>query len=132
MVKRIAERSRAVIVHNPAAAATVRQHHAAANVIEIPHLVIPIHARMPQKPNICAHRSGRGCTSASSDISASPSACCRCCGCSLDCLDARTVGGAHGRPAIFAAHALPYLSAPNVQRIGFLSPEAYWKARHGR
>jgi len=41
MLKRIAERSRAVVVHNPAAARMVRQHAPAATVIEIPHLFAP-------------------------------------------------------------------------------------------
>jgi len=38
MLKRIAERSRAVIVHNPAAARMVRRHAPGAVVVEIPHL----------------------------------------------------------------------------------------------
>jgi glycosyltransferase involved in cell wall biosynthesis len=38
MLRRIAERSRAVIVHNPAAAARVRRHAPGARVVEIPHL----------------------------------------------------------------------------------------------
>jgi glycosyltransferase involved in cell wall biosynthesis len=38
MLKRIAERSLAVVVHNPAAARAVREHAPAARVVEIPHL----------------------------------------------------------------------------------------------
>ena len=38
MLKRIAERSRAVVVHNPAAAGMVREHAARARIVEIPHL----------------------------------------------------------------------------------------------
>jgi glycosyltransferase involved in cell wall biosynthesis len=38
MLKRIAERSRAVVVHNPAAARMVRAHAPGAAAIEIPHL----------------------------------------------------------------------------------------------
>ncbi|HWB85818.1 MAG TPA: glycosyltransferase [Bryobacteraceae bacterium] len=38
MLRRIAERSRAVVVHNPAAARMVRAHAPAAQVVEIPHL----------------------------------------------------------------------------------------------
>jgi len=38
MLKRIAERSLAVIVHNPAAAAAVHRHSPGARVFEIPHL----------------------------------------------------------------------------------------------
>jgi glycosyltransferase involved in cell wall biosynthesis len=41
MLKRIAERSRAVVVHNPAAARMVRAHAPGATVIEIPHLFAP-------------------------------------------------------------------------------------------
>jgi len=45
MLRRIAERARAVIVHNPAAARMVRAHAPEARVIEIPHLF-----RAPQLP----------------------------------------------------------------------------------
>ena len=38
MVRRIAETSRAIIVHNPGAAAIVKSHAPAARVMEIPHL----------------------------------------------------------------------------------------------
>jgi len=38
MLKRLAERSRAIIVHNPAAARIVRRHSANTPVVEIPHL----------------------------------------------------------------------------------------------
>jgi len=41
MLKRIAERSLAVVVHNPAAAAIVRDHHPGARIFEIPHLFAP-------------------------------------------------------------------------------------------
>ena len=38
MLRRIAERSLAVVVHNPAAAAAVKEHAPAARIAEIPHL----------------------------------------------------------------------------------------------
>ena len=38
MLKRLAERARAVVVHNPAAAEAVRRHAPGARVVEIPHL----------------------------------------------------------------------------------------------
>jgi len=38
MLKRLVERSRAVVVHNPAAARIVQEHVPAARVVEIPHL----------------------------------------------------------------------------------------------
>jgi len=41
MLRRIAETARAVVVHNPAAAAMVRAHAPGACVIEIPHLFAP-------------------------------------------------------------------------------------------
>jgi glycosyltransferase involved in cell wall biosynthesis len=41
MLRRIAERSRTVIVHNPAAAETVKAHAPEAKVVEIPHLFQP-------------------------------------------------------------------------------------------
>ena len=41
MLRRIAEASRAIIVHNPAAAHMVREHARSAHVIEIPHLFVP-------------------------------------------------------------------------------------------
>lgn len=41
MLRRMAERSLAIVVHNAGAAAIVRAHSASANVIEIPHLFAP-------------------------------------------------------------------------------------------
>src|SRR5215203_4801090 len=35
-LKRLAERSRTIVVHNPAAARMVRRHHSSAHVVEIP------------------------------------------------------------------------------------------------
>ncbi len=49
MLKRAAERARAVVVHNPAAAAAVREHAGGARVVEIPHLFAP-----PQLPDEAA------------------------------------------------------------------------------
>ncbi len=46
MLKRVVERARAVVVHNPAAAAAVREHAPGARVVEIPHLFAP-----PQLPD---------------------------------------------------------------------------------
>ena len=41
MLRRIGERSRAVVVHNPAAAAALRKHAPHARIVEIPHLFAP-------------------------------------------------------------------------------------------
>jgi glycosyltransferase involved in cell wall biosynthesis len=40
MLRRAAESARAVVVHNPAAARTVREHAPAARIVEIPHLFV--------------------------------------------------------------------------------------------
>lgn len=41
MLKRVAERSRAVVVHNPAAMRTIAEHAPEARAVEIPHLFAP-------------------------------------------------------------------------------------------
>jgi hypothetical protein len=41
MLARIARASRAVVVHNPAAAAIVKRHAPEARIVEIPHLFVP-------------------------------------------------------------------------------------------
>lgn len=46
MLKRVVERSRAMVVHNPGAARMAREHAPAARVFEIPHLLLP----MPETP----------------------------------------------------------------------------------
>lgn len=47
MLKRLAESSLAIIVHNPAAARAVREHSPEARVVEIPHLFVP-----PELPHL--------------------------------------------------------------------------------
>jgi glycosyltransferase involved in cell wall biosynthesis len=47
MLKRIASAARAIVVHNPAAAAMVRRHAPDAAIVEIPHLFVP-----PQIPHL--------------------------------------------------------------------------------
>jgi glycosyltransferase involved in cell wall biosynthesis len=54
MLKRIVEASRAVIVHNPAAAELVRQHAPATPVVEVPHLFQP--AELPSASEVLAFR----------------------------------------------------------------------------
>jgi glycosyltransferase involved in cell wall biosynthesis len=62
MLKRIADRARAVVVHNPAAARLVRAHAPDATTIEIPHLFAPPQlppgwevVRMRQSLGVAAH-----------------------------------------------------------------------------
>ncbi len=49
MLKRVAASSRAVIVHNPAAAALVREHSPGTRIFEIPHLFDPPALRSPEE-----------------------------------------------------------------------------------
>jgi glycosyltransferase involved in cell wall biosynthesis len=58
MLKRIAERSRAVVVHNPAAARMVREHAPGATVVEIPHLFAP--PELPPGWDVIRMRQGLG------------------------------------------------------------------------
>jgi len=58
MLKRAAERSLAVVVHNPAAAAAVKQHAPAARVVEIPHLFAP--PELPDDAAVLRYRQALG------------------------------------------------------------------------
>jgi glycosyltransferase involved in cell wall biosynthesis len=59
MIKRVAERSRAVIVHNPRAAALVQEHVRGATVHEIPHL-FALPADLPSQSEVIRWRAGLG------------------------------------------------------------------------
>jgi glycosyltransferase involved in cell wall biosynthesis len=54
MLRRVVERSRAVVVHNPAAARIVREHVPGARVEEIPHLFAP--PALPSEAEILRYR----------------------------------------------------------------------------
>jgi glycosyltransferase involved in cell wall biosynthesis len=58
MLKRVAERSVAVVVHNPAAAAAVREHVPGARVVEIPHLFAP--PQLPDEATVLRYRATLG------------------------------------------------------------------------
>ena len=58
MLRRIAEASRAVVVHNPAAARMVREHAPAARVVEIPHLFAPVD--LPSQAEVRRYRQTLG------------------------------------------------------------------------
>ena len=58
MLKRAAERARAVVVHNPAAAAAVREHAGGARVVEIPHLFAP--PQLPDEARVLRYRASLG------------------------------------------------------------------------
>jgi glycosyltransferase involved in cell wall biosynthesis len=59
MIKRIAEHSRAIIVHNPRAAGLVREHAPGATVHEIPHL-FALPADLPSQAEVIRWRAARG------------------------------------------------------------------------
>jgi glycosyltransferase involved in cell wall biosynthesis len=59
MLKRVVERSRAVIVHNPRAAELMRQHVREATVYEIPHL-FALPADVPSQSEVIRWRAARG------------------------------------------------------------------------
>jgi hypothetical protein len=58
MIRRVVELSRAVVVHNPAAARVVREHSPDVPVCEIPHLYIP--REQPHAADVYALRSRLG------------------------------------------------------------------------
>ena len=58
MLKRAAERARAVVVHNPAAAAAVKEHASGARVVEIPHLFAP--PQLPDEAAVLRYRASLG------------------------------------------------------------------------
>jgi glycosyltransferase involved in cell wall biosynthesis len=58
MLKRLAAAARAIVVHNPAAAAIVRQHAPDARVIEIPHLFVA--PETPSEPDTLRFRDQLG------------------------------------------------------------------------
>jgi hypothetical protein len=59
MLRRVAEHARAVVVHNPGAAAMVRAHAPTAEVVEIPHLFAPP-ASLPGPDEVAAFRDALG------------------------------------------------------------------------
>ena len=78
MLRRVAEQSKVVIVHNPAAAAMVREHCATARIVEIPHLLAPVVLPHGSKTEYFAHNSEVVPYSESSVISGNRSEYCRC------------------------------------------------------
>ena len=58
MLRRVVERSSAVVVHNPAAARAVAEHAPGARVIEIPHLFSP--PQLPATADVIRYRQSLG------------------------------------------------------------------------
>lgn len=58
MLRRVAERARTVVVHNPASAAAVGEQAAGARVVEIPHLFAP--PQLPDDAAVLRYRASLG------------------------------------------------------------------------
>lgn len=128
MLKRVAEQSLGIIVHNPAAAAMVRDHFASAKVFEIPHLFAPpdlphpaeaehLRTQLGPRPlfGLFGHlRESKRVLTVLRVFSEIPD-------CTL--LLAGEMASSDLRRA-----SQPYLALPNVKRIGYMETEDYWTA----
>jgi len=128
MLKRIAERSTCIVVHNPAAARIVLSHHAEANVVEIPHLLAPV--AQPHRANVERRRASLAGASPifgvfghlreSKRVMSVLRAFAKLRGCTL--LLAGDMASADlGRAS------REYLRLPNIRRIGYMSRDVYWE-----
>ena len=125
MLKRVAEQSLGIIVHNPAAAAMVRDHCVGAQVFEIPHLFAPpdlphaaeaerLRAGLGPGPlfGLFGHlRESKRVLTVLRVFSEIPD-------CNL--LLAGDMGSSDLRRA-----SQPYLALPNVDRIGYMATQDY-------
>ena len=126
LLKRLAEHSRTVVVHNAAARRMVQEHHAAANVVEIPHLVIPHEAPHPAESERFRAFLGPGMKVGvfghlreSKRLLPLLRVFSRHRNCTL--LLAGNIASADLRRACH-----PYFDLPNVRRVGYMSPAQYW------
>ena len=122
MLRRVVERSRAVIVHNAAAARMVRDHVPEAKVVEIPHLLSPPTAAPPRNGpprfGVFGHlrESKRVLTAIRAFLNvrgAIPGA-------------RLLVAGAFASRDLERA-AAPYLSQPGILRAGHVGDAEFWR-----
>lgn len=135
MLKRIAERSRAVIVHNAAAARAVRRHAPEARIEEIPHLFVPP-AQVPSESETARFRAelglGPGTLLAGvfghlRETKRLPAA--------MRALDQASRAGADVRLLVAGAFVstdveralAPALADPRVMRVGYLPEPEFWR-----
>jgi glycosyltransferase involved in cell wall biosynthesis len=129
MLKRIVERSEAIVVHNPAAARMVMDHCPDAQIFEIPHLFEPVnlpHAADAERFRAELQTRGAlfgvfGHLRESKRVMSILRVFRRLPDCTL------LLAGEIGSPDLRRAVS-EYLSAPNVRRIGFMPPDMYWTA----
>jgi glycosyltransferase involved in cell wall biosynthesis len=128
MLRRVAEQSKVVIVHNPAAAAMVREHCATARIAEIPHLLAPVVFPHGSKAEILrAQLGGSPLFGIFGHLRESKRV--------LPVL--RLFSRLTNYRLLLAGEMVssdlrravePYLSLPNVRHIGYMSPGTYWTA----
>jgi hypothetical protein len=128
MLRRIAEQSRMIIVHNPAAAAMVRDHCVTAKIIEIPHLFAPASLLPVSEAERLRMQLGGGpLFGIFGHLRESKRV--------LPALrvfsklrDFRLLLAGDIVSSDLRRATEPYLSNPNVRHIGYMSPESYWTA----
>jgi glycosyltransferase involved in cell wall biosynthesis len=135
MLKRIGERSRAVVVHNAAAARAVRRHAPEARIEEIPHLFVPP-ARLPAESETAQFRAGlglgprtllAGVLGYQRETRRLPAV--------MRALDRASRAGSEVRLLVAGAFVstdlertlAPMLADPRVIRVGYLSESEFWR-----
>jgi glycosyltransferase involved in cell wall biosynthesis len=128
LLRRLVECSRSVVVHNPAAARIVREHHPSAHVVEIPHLVVPDKYPHPADSERFRSSLGAGLTFGvfgylreSKRLLPLLRVFARRSGSTL--LLAGNIASSDLRRA-----CQPYLTLSNVRTTGYLLPAEYWTA----
>jgi glycosyltransferase involved in cell wall biosynthesis len=134
MLQAIATRSRAVIVHNPAAAAAVRRHAPHARIVEIPHLFVA--PKLPDAVETTRFRASLGLTGRTLLVavfghmreSKRLPAIVRAMQKAWDAgADARLlIAGAFASTDLERA-AAPLLTGPRILRTGYLSEPDFWR-----
>lgn len=128
-LKRIAETSIAVIVHNPAAARIVREHFAEARVLEVPHLLIPHNSPHPAESERLRNTLGTGLVCGVFGHLRESKRILPLLRVFARCLEWKLVlvGDIASRDLGRACE--PFLTVPNIIRLsGFLKPRDYWVA----
>lgn len=129
MLKRVCAVAKAVVVHNPAAAAAVRAHAPDARVVEIPHYYVDP-APMPHAADVLAWRASRGVDEQTCLFGVfgylRPSK-------RLEAVlralppDARILVQGELGPVEYSDALAPLLARPEVIRVGHVPEAEFWK-----
>jgi hypothetical protein len=128
MLKRIAERSRLVIVHNPAAAAIVTDHCVTANIIEIPHLFAETSLPPVSEAERLRMRLGGGPLFGIFGHLRESKRILPVLRVFAKMSDFRLLLAGNMVSSDLRRATEPLLALPNVHHIGYMSPESYWTA----